>query len=527
MDRKISNMINILNIISIDTNVNEMLTRETKDNTIHKQLEDSTKISSFFSSLQKNYEIYRIRLYVKADLIYSEENYNFFNALTILNSKWYTDLSNNKNSTLWCSPSIIESVGSGKAKVVSAARKIFNLNSYGEEVGVLKVDINVKSLQDVLNRSKITKTSAMYIQNSNGELIAYSDDKINQNWKVYNDVLDKNRSRNWQNVKINDQDSLISFEGIGNTDWTLVSIIPLNEVLASSKRLTNRMLLLVVCLTLLLCLLVYYTSDKYTKKIKQIVGRMKRVQNGDLDVIMTAYGRDEVGELVENFNFMIKKMTFLIEEQYTLGKKVKNAELKALQAQINPHFLYNSLDVVNCMAIKYKTPEIKYMVDQLSKFYKLTLNKGEDIITIKDELEHVRTYVTIQNKRFDNMITLESSIDERLYDKKILKLILQPLVENSIIHGIMEKEIPKGKIALTGTLKSDSVILVVTDDGVGMTSQKIQNIFEKSENEQVNSYGVSNVNERIKLCFGNKYGLSFISERSRGTTVEITLPLII
>lgn len=524
LDRRIGNMLNTMNIISIDANVNEMLTRNTRENTLQKQIEDSARVSSFFGSLQKNYDLYRIRLYVRADMIYSEENYNFFNAVNILNSRWYVDLSNSRNPTRWYPPSTLEGTISGNTRVVSAARKLYNLNSYGDEVGVLKVDITEKDLQNVLSKSKITRTSAMYIENSSRELIASSDERIAQNWSAYRDELSINRDRNWQKVVINKQDSLIAFEPINNTDWTLVSVIPLNEVLASSRTLTNRMLFLILGLTLPLCLLVYYASDRYTRKIKQIVGRMKRVQNGDLDVIITTHGRDEVGELVENFNYMIKKMTVLIEEQYTLGKKVKNAELKALQAQINPHFLYNSLDVVNCLAIKYRTPEIKYMVDQLSKFYKLTLNKGEDIIPLRDELEHVKTYVSIQNMRFDNLVALECVVDERLYGKKTLKLILQPLVENAIIHGILEKDGSNGIIRITGSLAGDTVILNVEDNGVGMAPRKIQSIFEKADSEQVHSYGVGNVNERIKLCFGNKYGLRYESEPGKGTKAEITLP---
>ena len=227
---------------------------------------------------------------------------------------------------------------------------------------------------------------------------------------------------------------------------------------------------------------------------------------------------------MEAFNKMASRISELIEEKYKMGQEVKSAELKALQAQINPHFLYNSLDLINCIAIKHNVPSIVTMVNSLARFYKISLSRGVDVIPIKDEISHITLYVQIQNMRFDNKIQLNLQIDEAVYSYKILKILLQPIIENSIVHGILEKKEKCGIITVTGKLENNTVIFTIEDNGIGMTEEKIRSILSENSTGYSGNYGVKNINDRIKLYYGNDYGLKYTSEPGKGTTVEVRIP---
>ena len=225
---------------------------------------------------------------------------------------------------------------------------------------------------------------------------------------------------------------------------------------------------------------------------------------------------------------MVKRINNLVQQQYQAGRDIKNAELKALQAQINPHFLYNTLDLINWKAIDKNVPEITEITHALAKFYKLSLNQGKDVVTLRDEINHISTYVQIQNLRFDEKIGFCISIPEDLYQYGILKLLLQPIVENAIIHGILPKkgENYKGIIEITGSIDKEDLVLNIRDNGVGITKEKIKSIFNNTNVRNKNGYGIKNINDRIKLYYGEKYGLTYQSCEEMGTTVTIYIPAI-
>jgi two-component system sensor histidine kinase YesM len=237
-------------------------------------------------------------------------------------------------------------------------------------------------------------------------------------------------------------------------------------------------------------------------------------------------GRDEIGQLERKYNYMLMQIEELVEEKFRIGKESKNAELRALQAQINPHFLYNTLELITCMALKYKARDITDLVNLLARFYKLSLSKGKDIISIEDEIAHIAAYVKIQNLRFEDTITLEMDIDERLMEYSILKLVLQPLVENSILHGIMEREDRTGIIRITGRFEGGDIVLSVTDDGVGMSRDTLDRIFTENKRKDGHGFGVLNVDRRLRINYGELYGLSYKSVEGEGTTVEVKLPAV-
>jgi two-component system, sensor histidine kinase YesM len=536
LSSKIDKAVDTSDSIILNKEINDIFKRTVKtEYEVPKQIDDLTKMTLFFRNLIRDGDVNGIKLYAKSGLIYSsedtrdgllesEENIDFYSVEAVKGENWYKLLGGYNGKIMWCPSWYFKYSGSDEQPVISAVRMVKNPNKLSENVGVLRIDILEKSVFDIIKDAKITNMGIVYIEDDQGVILSSSTLEETEKWSWVKSFYTGYKSKEFKTVELNGQKVIVGVRAINNTNWRMVSIIPLQEILMPGLGLRNEMFVLTFLIGIIAYLLAYYISNSSTKRIAQIIRRMKRVQNGDLDVIITKHGRDELGELIENFNFMIKKMTQLIEDQYRNGQEVKSAELKALQAQINPHFLYNTLDLINWMAIRNKVPEIGQMVHALAKFYKLSLSKGKDIITIEDEIAHVQTYVEIQNKRFDNGIKLELDIDDAIHEYKTLKILLQPIIENSILHGILQKESRAGTIKLSGRIEESGIVICIEDDGVGMSEEKVRDMLQADNAEKNHGYGVKNINERIKLYFGNQYGLTYASIPGEGTRVVMHIP---
>ena len=517
---KMKNIINISDTIFMNQEIQDILTRDMDSYTVVQQIEDCKKAGKFITDLQNSKDVYRIRLYVKDGLIYSNENINFFN-LNTTDSDWYKKIASYNGRVYW-TPTSSFAYLSGSKNIISASRLIRNSKNVNEVIGVVSIDILADSIREILQKANLTKMGSIYLINKDGKFVTFSNAAPNQNMLDY---LKKiiNSGPIWKKNDINGQNSIIANREVENTDWNLVAVIPLNEVLQPVFLLRNYMLALTLIIGAIAYFLAIYISDSSTRRISHLIKTMKEVQTGKLDVKVPVDSKDEIGILQENFNYMIEKTNILVDENYKMGKEVKNVELKALQAQINPHFLYNSLDLINWMAISQKAHGISSVVNLLAKFYKLSLSKGRDIVTIADEIMHVKTYVQIQNKRFDDRIKLDINIDEEICNYSILKIILQPLVENSILHGIQEKEDKNGTIEISGGFENDRIVLRVHDDGVGIPEEYLRNLLKDDSMNEEHGYGIKNINNRLKLYYGESCGLTYKSAPGEGTLVEVRI----
>lgn len=252
---------------------------------------------------------------------------------------------------------------------------------------------------------------------------------------------------------------------------------------------------------------------------------MKQVQDGQLSLDMEVEESDEIGELFRSFGYMTKELRKLMLEQYRLGKNVKTAELRALQAQINPHFLYNTLDLINWEAMDYNAPEIMEIARNLAQFYRISLNKGRQIVRVEEELNHVRAYVKIENYHFDNAIHLQIDADEGVEELACINIILQPFVENAIMYSIAKApDRETCRIHIRAACEGQDLVFRITDNGFGMSREQIERIFEENSYDVSHGYGAKNVNFRIKLCYGEEYGVFYESEIGKGTTVTVRIP---
>jgi two-component system sensor histidine kinase YesM len=263
--------------------------------------------------------------------------------------------------------------------------------------------------------------------------------------------------------------------------------------------------------------------------IKKLHDVTTTITKNDLQALMTSDNVDEITELGMSFNIMIGKIKELLDSKIKEQENLKKAELRALQAQINPHFLYNTLDTIIWMAESKKTDDVVKIVSALSSFFRISLSKGMDWITIGEELERIRSYLTIQKMRYRDILDFRIEVDENVTENTILKLILQPLVENALYHGIKNKR-KGGTISVRARRKGrDEVLLEVEDNGIGFTPEKLAQLRSELEDDSgdfrlESGFGIGNVNKRIRLYYGKPYGVSIESEYTTGTCVTLIIP---
>ena len=265
-------------------------------------------------------------------------------------------------------------------------------------------------------------------------------------------------------------------------------------------------------------------SKSITGRISSVISQMRTVRHGPPVPMDSPDAHDEIGDLIDTYNYMTRKMNQLMEKQAQAAEDLRIAEFNSLQAQINPH--YNTMDMINWMAHQGRTSEVCNAVQSLSRFYKLTLSRKKGISTIAKEEEHVSIYVHLQNMRYHDSISFISDIPDELMEYQIPKLTLQPVVENAVLHGILETPTKSGTIVLTGWMEDKDVVLLISDDGVGIAPDKLPVILS-GEGTSVSggtNIAIYNTHRRLQVLYGDQYGLSYSSKLGSGTEVQIRFP---
>lgn len=279
-------------------------------------------------------------------------------------------------------------------------------------------------------------------------------------------------------------------------------------------------------LTLMVALFSIYLPGSFTKPITDLIGVTDRVAKGDLEARSRNDSKDEVGVLAHSMNQMIEKINELLKQITKEQIRIREAELELLQSQINPHFLYNTLDTIIWLAEGGDEKRVVSMVKSLSSFFRTSLSRGRDIITIREELVHAKSYLEIQQFRYQDILTYTIDVPDEIGDFMIPKITIQPLIENALYHGIKNKR-GGGNITISTRNEGDDLVISVTDNGIGMTDERLAEVTEGLSGDQPADnaiYGLYNVNERIKLKFGNKYGITLHSVFGEGSTCDILLP---
>ena len=515
------------NTIVVNSTVTDILIRDVETYALTDQIYDFSKLQSYLCSFENNLDIKRINLYINDGLIYSSENVNFFKASSLKNTKVEDCILRTNARFIWGPMWYLNE--STVNDTLFLLKSIKNPDDLSEDIGFLRIDFRKSIIQDIIDKINPLDDVFSFVINSDNKIIASSRDlkDLYDNSSIDLELIKSAAQFSNQLTTFDDGKFYLQSAAIDKTDWYMVNVLPKSSILSTIKTQRNYLFIIVILNIIMAIILAAYLVKVINKRLFQVIDGMRQVPNGQLSNYIENDSSDEVGELIDNYNYMISKMSILVDEQYKLGKEVKNAELKALQSQINPHFLYNTLDMINWMAHKNMNKEISIAVKNLAKFYKLSLNKGKDIVTIKDEVEHSKLYVNLQNMRYDNRITLITKLDESLMNCSIPKITFQPIIENSINHGILGRGMENGSILISGYISQNNLIIQISDDGIGIEKEVLPLILKENNLQTKGSgYGLKNINQRIKLLYGESYGLSFTSNYGFGTTVEITLPVI-
>lgn len=473
---------------------------------IAKQLDNFNRINSYSYGMELAFDSCEVIYYINDDFqIVNNFSSRFHSINDIADQKWYQEL--DKNETVWA---CIE----GK---LSIARNLYSQDDYTMKVGVLVVSLDSNMLEELLINSE--KEQIFFIVDADGNVLLTNDSE-----HYYSSILLDNDSEyycdEFKMVETDVDNYYYRYSEISDSDIYLFSIVPSDSLKKANNEVMDQTRYMYILMAALIIILIAPITRLTTKKLKLIGDTMEEMKDGSLKKINSDGGeKDEISRLIHKYNDMVDTVEESLKQQYALGEEKKDAELRALQSQINPHFLYNTLDMINWMAQKNEKDNVREVIQAMSKFYRMTLSKGEDIITIRDELNMCEAYMNIQKKRFKGRINYIQNVEEDIYDCLIPKITLQPIIENAIVHGINEKKDLRGMIRVDGWQEDGRIILSVTDDGVG---------FHKDDNTGNGShYGMKNIQKRLEVFYGEKIELQVESTVGIGTCVIINIPVIL
>lgn len=393
----------------------------------------------------------------------------------------------------------------------------------GEVLGVVLFDIRHDIIQQSIKGATIGEKGFVFVTDENDNIVYTPVNdvvyRVNPQW-----LRDGNMP---VNARIQGGSYQIRSELSGYTGWRTVGVFSMDEVMAGVNTIIYILIASIIISLILIVTVSFHMGRTMTQPILHLKQLMKRAESGNLSVRFESPYNDEIGALGRSFNHMIEQIDNLIHMVYVEQKNKRLAEMKSLQEQIKPHFLYNTLDTISWMARDYEAEDIVKLVDALTNMFRIGLSHGNDIITVQEEITHVSNYLYIQKIRYKDRLNYEIHVEESLYPYKVPKLILQPLVENAIYHGIKAKR-GGGTVYVDGHAQGENMILTIRDNGAGMMQEKVEELnrrmSEHSELDEKTSFGMFYIRERIQLCYGEQYGVRVESQLGEGTCVTITLP---
>lgn len=483
-------------------------------------------------SMAENVElIYRTGIYLNSEIPYTNNLTHIMPLETLFERADYARyvFTMQRDRFYFSAPVNLYTAGSDTpVRAVTLLRPVRATDGSDRQLCVEQVSVEVESFSSVLAYAQATEGSTVYLVNEYGELIAATDSAAYRKMERDSALPADGDDAKWTRTALGGRAYYVLRRHIPNARWTLTAMIPVEDVSAQSRYVTIVLIALAVLILAAIVFVAIMLANSYTRRLKNLNALIQRVRSGELKAERGSdRDEDEISELFNSFSDMTAELKNLMRAQYRSGKAVKSAELRALQAQINPHFLYNTLDLINWEAFEHDAPEISEIAQNLAKFYRISLNKGRQILTVREELEHVRAYVSIENRHFDDAICLHIDVPEDLQALACINIILQPFVENAIVHGFAENP-ARGvcNIRIEAWREAGDVVFMVSDDGPGMTEAQTKAIFRRNTARQVSGYGVKNIHSRIQLSFGEAYGVTYRNTKESGTAVYIRLPAL-
>ena len=484
--------------------------------------------------MKKNFDVVFSEVGIAFDVIvigdngfcYSSQAGDNYDFASLKNQLWYKSIFGKKDDITFIS-SFKDVFGVGKKQYVfSASRRI--LNSDGNEIGTLLINIDEVYLSDIY-QSALNGTNVIYIIDSNGNIISHTNkDMRGMNFINVENFKKLYGENDFRLTKKSVGEYLISNYHDTQTGWTIIEEMPSSFVLSDVYRAYIIISIIIGICFLISLVISYLVAGKVSKPLLDLCDSLNQVKEGNFDVVSKVAGYDEINLLKSSFNGMAQEIKKLLEDMKNKEAYKRRIENDLLRAQINPHFLYNTLFSIKCLAETRRPEEVSEMISALIDFLKMTLRKDADLICLSEEFIITEKYLVLQQMRYGDKLSFEFEPDEKTTQCMVPALILQPIVENAIFHGIEAKN-EMGIIVISSEIQNERLIISISDDGAGMNEDTLERVIDTCTNKEYTrneSIGIANVSGRIKVDFGNEYGLHIESEAGIGTTVTIELPII-
>lgn len=446
--------------------------------------------------------------------------------LDLNTQEWYATALEKPNGPILTSSHVQHIISGERPWVITLSRGIRDRSGSGEKEGVFFIDLNYSAISELCDQSTVGTKGYAFILDAKGNIVYHP-----QQQQLYNELQTENISL----IMDTDEDTVLT--GTGNdgklysisrsekTGWTVVDCTNVKELLSKSRQAQSVYVLTAIILVIVALLFSRFMARSITLPIQKLRDSMKKVQEGDFSVSdVVVDSKNEIGSLTKSFDVMTHRIHELMEQNVHEQEEKRKSELKALQSQINPHFLYNTLDSIIWMAEGKKNEEVVLMTASLARLLRQSISNEDEVVPIANEVEYARGYLTIQKMRYKDKLEFQIEVDSSILYTPLIKLVLQPIIENAIYHGLKYKE-SKGLLIVKGFMKDGNAVLQVIDDGVGMDEETLAHIYDKHKvNYHSNGVGVYNVQKRLKLYYGEDYGITYTSELGKGTTATITIP---
>lgn len=525
IDTYIEYMENISSVIAKSSDVPRYLFDEDQTEA-EMEAEKERILTQFQTIMESRDDIYNVAAVAKnGRYIINQGDDELTGYVDIESLDWYQAAMESKSGIAVSSSHVQNAIQSSYKWVITLSRALVN-NQTGEREGLFFVDLNYSAISDLCNNNSIEEKGYIFVLDAEGNIVYHPKQQL-----MYGGL----KTENIDAIMECREDSLIIDEGGDSklytmskskrTGWTVVGAAYTSELLKNNEQAQMWYLLVASILLLAVIGISSIISREITKPIRSLRDSMRKVQNGQFDTHVEVITENEIGSLGRSFNLMTSEIQALMEQNVYEQKQKRKSELKALQAQINPHFLYNTLDSIIWMSEAGENDEVVEMTSALARLLRQSISNDKEEVELEKEIEYVKNYLTIQKMRYKDKLEFFIYVDPRVAHVPIIKLVLQPLVENAIYHGIKYKE-TKGNLKIYARPVDGRVEIVVADDGIGMDEDVMEHIFDEHRKEQKrNGVGVPNVQKRLKLQYGSEYGIRYESVKGAGTKAVITIPV--
>ena len=448
--------------------------------------------------------------------------------LDIHSQEWYTNALEGRESVYLTSSHVQHIISGERPWVITLSRGIRNkeMGTGQEKEGVFFIDLNYSAISELCDQSMVGNQGYAFIVDADGNIVYHP-----QQQQLYNELQTENID-----LVMNAGSDIVTWgDGINKkmysisrsekTGWTVVDCVRVEELLRRSNEAQSIYVLVAIGLMAVALFFSRFVAKSITLPIQRLCDSMERVQEGDFSVSdIVVDSENEIGSLTKSFNVMTQRIHELMAQNIREQEAKRKSELKALQSQINPHFLYNTLDSIIWMAEGKKNEEVVLMTASLARLLRQSISNEDELVSIGQEIEYARGYLTIQKMRYKDKLEFWIEVEPSILNIRLIKLVLQPVIENAIYHGLKYKE-SRGLLLVKGFMKNGNAVLQVIDDGVGMDQETLDHIYERHKVDyHSNGVGIYNVQKRLQLYYGNEYGIVYESKPGEGTTATITIP---